>query len=63
MIILFYSLWNMKDWIADLYKAPKVFIVDILKCGLVTFLIDVVLYVLYELLKMAFIKIKWFFFD
>jgi len=43
------------------YTAPKVFIVDILKCGLVTFLIDVVLYVLYELLKMAFIKIKWIF--
>lgn len=43
----------MKDWIVDLYKTPKMFIVDLLKWGIVTFLIGVELYILYELL------IKW----
>ena len=58
---LVYSLWGTIDWISILYNNPPKFVVTLIAVGLLTFIIEIIFYLLYNLILKICLKYKTLF--
>ncbi len=58
---LVYSLWGTIDWISILYNNPPKFVVTLIAVGLLTFIIGIIFYLLYNLILKFCLKYKTLF--
>lgn len=57
----FYSIWKLKDWIKLLYNSPFIFLLNLLMYGIITFLLGILIYILYLGTVKFYRTIKWVF--
>ena len=55
---LFYSLWGIIDWIPILYNNPLKFVIILFTIGLLTFIVGIIIYLLYNLIIKISLKYK-----
>lgn len=55
----YYELWNLRDWVTTLAASPTIFIIQLIKWTMYTFVTGVFAYILYVLLHFILRRNKW----
>lgn len=55
---LFYSLWGTIDWISILYNKPLKFVIILIAMGVLTFIVGIIVYLLYNLITKICLRYK-----
>ncbi len=57
----FYSIWGLKNWVLDLYNTPWLFLLDLFKLSVATFITGIMAYIAYAFTCKMLKEMNWIF--